>query len=154
MLLEVLNVLGVGEVLELGVLVVVSASVSRTAPGPDRRRRGRNSLLPVVDLVLVLVVAVVAGPGAHVRQGLALALDDVDKLIARDAAVAVLVEQRQDVAHDLVLADEGDLLVRLVHQAVCAQDLVVLPVAVAVEVVKREEGGRIEAGGVVLLWGE
>lgn len=129
--LEVLNVLRVGEVLELGVLVVV--------------------LLPVVDLVLVLVVAVVAGPRPHVGQGLA-GVDEGVPLLAADVAVVVGVEQVQQLVRDLVDAALRDVLVGRVVQAVRLQQLRRVQVAVAVEVVQGEEGGGVEVAGVVFLW--
>lgn len=89
-LLEVLNVLWVREVLELGVFVVV--------------------LFPMVDFVLVLVVAVVAGAGAHVRECLA-ALDKHDKLGAADEAVAVPVDSPYYISDDLLFALVAHILV-------------------------------------------
>ena len=104
-----------------------------------------------MNLVLVFIVAVVAGAGADVGEGLALDLDDVDKLLARDAAVAVGVEQAHELVDDLVLPLLGHEPVGLVHQAVGAQDLARRPDPVVVKVVQGEEGGGVKGGGVVLL---
>jgi hypothetical protein len=148
-LLEVLNVLGVREVFELGVLVMVPRlSV------PIRIRLMAviaDLLLPVMNLVFVLVVPVVPRPRAHVGQRLALGVDKVHKLVAANAPVAVLVEQGQDLAGDLVSSLVRDVLVRVVHESVCPLNFLGLPAAVGVEVVQRKEGGGIEAVGVVFL---
>ena len=147
-LLEVLNVLGVREVFELGVLVVVPGLLICV-----RQMAGIGNLLfPVMNLVFVLVVSVVPRPRAHVGQRLALGLDKVHKLVAADAPVAVLVEQGQDLVGDLGSPLVRDVLVRVVHESVCPLNFLGLPAAVGVEVVQRKEGGGVEAIGVVLLW--
>ena len=131
MLLEVLNVLGVRQVLELGVLAVV--------------------LLPVVDLVLVLVVAVVAGAGTHVGQRLAV-VHELRPLGLADVAVAVGVEEVEQGLEYLIAPALRDGLVGLVVEAVGAEELVALPLAVAVVVVEGEEGAGVPAVQVVLLY--
>lgn len=71
-LLEMLNVLGMRQILELGILVVV--------------------LFPVVNLVLVLVVTVVAGTGAQIRQRLARP-DEVNPFLSANREVAIRVQK-------------------------------------------------------------
>lgn len=90
--LEMLNVLGVGEVLELGVFVVVSSVCQSPAPSmtqPDTV----YSLLPVVDLVLVLIITVVPRTRPHIWEGLAGDFDEMHKLVTADQVVAVGVDQ-------------------------------------------------------------
>lgn len=133
-LLEMLNVLRVRQVLELGVLVVVQ--------------------LPVVNLIFVFVVPVVARAGAEVGQHAMLVVDEDVELVPVDDAVLVVVDEPQHLGDNLLLSLIRDVLVGLVHQPVRALDLGALPLAVRVEVVQRKEGGGVEVGRVVLLWGE
>ena len=64
-----------------------------SVPAPALSQKyGIGLLLPVMDLILVFVVAMVAGSGAHVRQGLAGHLDEMHKLVAANEAVPVGVD--------------------------------------------------------------
>ena len=72
-------------------------------------------------------------------------------LLASQSAFAVEVLLLQG-ALDLVPARLGHVLVRLVHEAVRAQDLLGLPPPVAVVIVQREEGIGVEVGDVVFLF--
>lgn len=130
-LLEVLNVLGVRQVLEARVLIVV--------------------LFPVVNLVLVLVVAVVPRSRAKVRQGAVLVVDEHLELVPVDDFVLVVIDQAQYLAHNLLLALLRHVLIGLIKQAVRPHDLLRLPQPVAVVVVEVEEGGCVEVGRVVFL---
>ena len=93
----------------------------------------------------------VARPGAHIRKRLLLVLDEAHKLVLGDDAVVVVVDQVEDVADDLVSPGLGDVLVGVVHQAICAENLKSFPCAIAVEVVQSEEGGGVEVLDVVFL---
>lgn len=136
------NILGVRQVLLTGVITVEA--------------------LKMVDLVLVLVVAVVAGAEAKVRQAPALGVV-LHPLRARDEACFVRVEESEDVAQgvDLVLlcgrgggGGGGSVGIRGGVEAVEVPDLASVPVAVGIEVVEVEEGERIEVGDVVFFLGE
>lgn len=100
-LLEVLDVLGVDEVFEFRVLVVVPVVVSVGYLPPNHRDTVRicvrvgvrgDVLLPVVNLVLVLVVTVVAGTGAQIRQRLARP-DEVNPFLSANREVAIRVQK-------------------------------------------------------------
>jgi len=130
-LTEVLNIFRVRQVFLAGVLIVV--------------------FLPVVDFVLVLIVAVVAGAVAEVRQREALAnADSVFRV--RDGAAAVCVEELEDSVHSIFLRLGGDGACGLVFQAVGFEDVVARPLVAAVVVVQVEERAGVEGGDVVLLW--
>jgi len=101
-------------------------------------------------LVLILVVPVVAGASAHVRQRLSLG-DEPLKLVLVDASVVVRVEHAQHLLGHLRSPLGRHVLVRLVHQAVRPLYLLGLPVAVGIVVVQGEEGGGVEVANVVLL---
>jgi len=163
MLLEVLDVLWVCQVLELGVLVVVPMAVSlrsayrHTKKKKIERERGgqrereNHLLLPMVNLILVLIIAVMAGPGAHIGKGLALDINKAHELFAADATVTVAINHVENLPRNAIAPLLRHVLVGLVHQAVRALDLVRLPDAVAIEVVQREEGRCVERARVVLL---
>ncbi|RCI11849.1 hypothetical protein L249_7179 [Ophiocordyceps polyrhachis-furcata BCC 54312] len=101
-----------GQVLELGVFVMI--------------------LFPVVDLILVLVVAVVAWAGAHVGQGLALGKEGLP-LGEGDDRVAIGVEHGHDIARHLLLTLARHVLVGRVHQTVGTLHLVDLPDTVGID---------------------
>lgn len=104
-----------------------------------------------MNLVLVLIIAVVSRPRAHIRKRLLLDVDEAHELVLGDDAVVVVVHQVEDVADDLVSPGLGDVLVGIVHQAVCAENLEAFPCAIAIEVVQGEEGGGVEVLDVVFL---
>lgn len=89
-LLEVLNVLGVRQVLQPGILVVVE--------------------LPVVDLILIFVVAMVPGPCTEVRQRATLDHEDLELVLADDA-IPVIVGEPQHFSDYFLLAVLGDLFI-------------------------------------------
>lgn len=130
-LFEMLNVFGVRQVFKTRVLVVV--------------------FLPVVNLILVLVIAVVARPGAKVGQSAVLVVNKDLELVAVDHLVFVVVNQAQDFANNFLLALLRHVLVGLVKKTVRPHDLLGLPLAVAVVIVQLEEGGRVEVGCMVFL---
>jgi hypothetical protein len=80
-----------------------------------------------------------------------LLLDETNELVSLDETVVIGVNQPQDLPDNLVLALLRNMLVGVVHQAVCAEDLLWFPFPVAVEVVEGEEGCGVKLGGVVLL---
>jgi hypothetical protein len=127
---EMLDILGMCQILELGVFVVV--------------------LLPMVNFVLIFVVAVVSRTSSHIRQSLAF-VDEHDKLVARYGTGAIRVKQGQNLPRYLSPTLRRDVLVRVVIEAVGSQNFFRLPFAVAIEVVQQEEGGRIEIAYVVFL---
>lgn len=114
-----LNVLRVGEVLLLDVVAAVV-------------------LFKVVDLVLVLVVAVVAGPEAEVGQAEA-ARGAYRVFGKRNGAGAVGVVEFEHLLHDVVFLLLRDVACGFVEQAVRLLDVVRGPEAVAVVVVEVEE---------------
>lgn len=87
---------------------------------------------------------------AHVGQRLPLGNEALE-LVLVHPSVAVGVEHVHHLARYLGPPLGRDVPVRLVHQAVRALYLLGLPVAVAVVVVQREEGGGVEVADVVLL---
>jgi hypothetical protein len=131
MFAEMLDILRVRQVLLARILIMV--------------------LLPVVDLVLVLVVAVVAGAEAEIGQREA--LGDADGVLCeRDHAVAVGVEELEDFVDGVFLLLGGDVAGRLVFEAVGFEDVVARPLVAAVVVVQVEERAGVEAVDVVFLW--
>jgi hypothetical protein len=128
---EMFNILRVRQVFLARVLVVV--------------------FLPVVNLVLVLIVAVVARSKAEIRQREAFGYAD-SVLCVRDGAAAVCVEELEDFVHGVFFLLRGDVVGRLVFQAVGFEDVVARPLVAAVVVVEVEEGAGVEGGDVVLLW--
>jgi hypothetical protein len=107
--------------------------------------------LPVVDLILVLVVAVVAGSETEVRQREPFGYAD-GVFRVRHGAAAVSVEELEDFVHGVFFLLRGDVVGRLVFQAVGFGDVVARPLVAAVVVVQVEEGAGVEGGDVVLLW--
>jgi hypothetical protein len=130
-LAEVLDILRVRQILLAGILVVV--------------------FLPVVNFVLVLIVAVVAGAVAEIRQFEALG-DTDGVLCVGNGAAAIGVEELEDSVHGIVFRFRGDGAGGLVFQAVGFEDVVARPLVAAVVVVQVEEGAGVEGGDVVLLW--
>ena len=107
--------------------------------------------LPVVDFVLVLIVAVVAGAETEVRQGQA--FGDADGVFGvGDCAAAVGVEEVEDFVDRVVFLARVDGAGRFVEEAVGFGDVVARPLVAAVVVVQVEEGAGVEGGDVVLLW--
>lgn len=153
MLLEVLNILRVVQILDRVVIVVIPGEPNWSATNSrlPRRTGWLHVLLPMVNLVLILVVPVMARPGTHIWEGLVLDVDEVHELIAGDKAVAIAVDQGHDMAAHDGLAVVGNMGIGWVHQTVGTLDLLGVPVAVAVEVVQREEGGGVELVEVVFL---
>lgn len=125
-----LNIFGMRKVLKLGVFIVI--------------------LLPVVDFVLVLVIAVVSRASAHIGQRLPF-VDEHDELVARHVSGAVCIKQGQYLPRYLSSALGRDILIRFVIEAIGPEYLFGLPFAVGIEIVKQEKGGRIEIAYVVLL---
>lgn len=107
-------------------------------------------LLEVVDLVLVLVVAVVAGAQAEVGEPDARRRQP-HPLVAGDAAGLRRIEEVHDGADDLSLAGVGGRGEGFVSQAVEAGDFRGVPVAVGVEVVEGEKGAGVEVGDVMFF---
>lgn len=101
----------------------------------------------------IFVVPVMTGPRPKVRQRTTLMRDEDVKLIPVDHAVLVVVDQAQNLVDNFLLARFGYVLVRLIHEAICAENFAALPLAIAVVIVEREEGGGVEVGRVVLLYG-
>jgi hypothetical protein len=108
-------------------------------------------LVPVVRLVLLLVVAVVARPEPKIRQPHA-AVPRADELVARDARIAVGVEEVEDLPRDGAPLAVVDVRVGVVREAVQALDVRGRPGARRGEVVQGEERGGVEALDAVLLW--
>lgn len=131
MQLKVLDILRVREILLIDIVAVVI-------------------LLPVVDLVLVLVVSVVTGPHAEIRE-----LDVVvifeQEFLESDFAVFVGVEHVEDCLDDHLLLGFADVVGGGVGEAVCAADVGRGPDTGAVVVVQVEESSRVVAGDVVFL---
>lgn len=111
-----------------------------------------DSLLPMMNLVLVLIVAVVSRPRTHIRKCFLLDVDEAYELVLGDDTVAVVVDQVEDVADDLIPSLLRNMLVGVVHKAVCAQNFETFPCAIAVEVVQSEEGGGVEVLDVMFLY--
>lgn len=105
----------------------------------------------MMNLVLVLVIAVVSRPSAHIRQRLPLA-QHAGKLLPLDRPVPILVQKRRQLIDYLPTALLRNALVRLIEEAIGGQHLLRLPDAVAVEVVEREEGRGVPLIEVVLLY--
>lgn len=129
---EMLDVLGVDEILLLGVLVVV--------------------LLEVVDLVLVFVIAVVSRTISQVWQ-----LDSAGRahgiLGEGHGTAVVLVEQLDHAVYRGLSLRLRDVGVGFVEEAVRLHQLVGGPFVAAVVVVDVEEGAGVEGGDVVFLCG-
>lgn len=107
--------------------------------------------LPVVDFVLVLIIAVVAGAETEVGQGEA--FGDADGVFGvGDCAAAVGVEEFEDFGYGGVFLGRGDGARGFVEQAVGFGDVVARPLVAAVVVVEVEEGAGVEGGDVMLLW--
>lgn len=132
MLAEMLDVLRMRQILQPGILIMIQ--------------------LPVMDLILVLVVAVVSRARPQIRQGPALVRNKDLELVAIDHPILVIIDQAQNLGNNLLLALLADVLVGVVHEPVGAQDLGRFPLPVRVVVVQREEGGGVEVGDVVLPW--
>ena len=130
-LAEVLDILRVGQIFLASVLVVV--------------------FLPVVDFVLVLIVAVVAGAVAKVRQRETLG-DTDGVLCVRYSAAAIRIEELEDSVHGIFFRFGGDGAGGLVFQAVGFEDVVARPLVAAIVVVQVKEGAGVEGSDVVLLW--
>jgi hypothetical protein len=90
---------------------------------------------------------------ADVRQRLAVDIDEMRELLSADGAVLVAVDKSEDFTHNLVSSFLRHVRVRLVKQSVRPQDLLRLPPAISIIVVEDEEGGCVEVGRVVLLYG-
>lgn len=131
MQLEMLNVLWMRKILLLDIIA-------------------RVVLFPVMNLVLVLVVAVVSRPHAEIRQFNVLGVFGLE-FGERDFAVLVHVEHVEDGLYDHLFLGFADAGRGGVGEAVGAADVGRGPYACAVVVVEVEEGGCVEAGDVVLL---
>jgi hypothetical protein len=107
--------------------------------------------LPVVDLVLVLIVAVMAGSKTKIRQREPFGYADGIFCVG-DGAAAICIEELEDFVHGVFFLLRGDVVGRLVFQAVGFGDVVARPLVAAVVVVEVEEGAGVEGGDVVLLW--
>lgn len=105
----------------------------------------------MVDLVLVLVVAVMAGARAQVRQRLAVLDKALAPLGPADAAVAAFVKEGQNRRCYGCALLGCQVVVGRVVEAVGAFDLGRRPEAVAVKVVQGEEGVAVKVGNVVFL---
>lgn len=103
-------------------------------------------------LVLVFVVPMVSRPRADVGQCLLLGVDETHKLVATHEPIVIIVYHPQDQFDDSVPPLGRDVLVGLVHQTICPEDLLRLPVPVGIEVVQCEERSGIESIGVVFFW--
>jgi hypothetical protein len=130
-LAEVLDILRVRQVFLASVFVVV--------------------LLPVVDFVLVLIVAVVARAVAEIGE--LEALGDTNRVLCvGNGAAAIRVEELEHSVHGIFFRFRGDGAGGLVFQAVGFEDVVARPLVAAVVVVQVEEGAGVEGGDMVLLW--
>lgn len=127
---EMLYILGMRQVLLLCILAVV--------------------FLEMVYLILVLIVAVMAGPKPEVGQLRAFGVPYCELGVA-DRAGTVCIEDLKNAPDDIVFLGLCDLLRALVEQAVCAEDIVRRPLICAVKVVKGEEHACVEVADMMLL---
>jgi hypothetical protein len=107
-------------------------------------------LLPMVNLILVLVIAVVSRSHAKVRE-LDMLRVALHELCYGNLAVLVDIEHVEDGLHDGLFLALGYRGCRGIGQSVRAPDVGCCPDAGAIVVVEREEGRRVVPGDVVLL---
>lgn len=133
MLRKMLNILGMDQILLLNII-------------------SRMILLPMMDLILVLIVAMVSGAHAKIRQAQAVVVPRRDELVFCNGARFVGVEHGQHRLDDALFAEVGDVRRGGVEEAVGALDVVGHPEARGVVVVEREKGLWVEGRYVVLLY--
>ena len=107
-------------------------------------------LLPMMDFILVLIVSMMPRPHAKVRKF------DIFRVLLEvfgeaDAAVFVDVEHVEDGLDNHLFFSLGYAGGGGVGETVGSADVDACPEAGAVVIVQVEEGGRVEAGDVVLL---
>jgi hypothetical protein len=131
MLSEVLDILRVGQVLFLDVIPAVV-------------------FLPVMNLVLVLIISMVSGAKAKVRQ--LNAIGSARKpFMERDDAVVVGIVELENGLDSIVLLVFGDGGGGGIGEAVGAPDVILGPDARRVVVVQGEEDAGVESGDMMLF---
>jgi hypothetical protein len=105
-----------------------------------------------MNLILILVVAVMAGPRPKIRQLLP-PRHKRKPLLPAHQPVAVPVQEAHELVDRARLVHVVDGGAGLVLVAVRRVQLVEVPVPAVVEVVQLEEGPRVEVGDVMLFCG-
>jgi hypothetical protein len=103
-------------------------------------------------LILILIIPMMTRPHPKIRQPPP-PRHKRKPLRPRHEAIAVAIQQTDDLVDRAVLVRPVDRRRRLVLEPVCAVQLVEVPLAVVVEVVKLEEGPGVEVRDVMLFCG-
>lgn len=114
------------------------------------RNGTQDSLLPMMNLVLILIIPMVPRAHPKIRQCAAPAHKD-KPLVPRHQPVPIPVQQLDDLLHRPVLVRRVDVVRAVVLEAVRRVQLIKVPVPAVVEVVQLEEGPRVEVRDVVLF---
>jgi hypothetical protein len=124
MLLKMLNILRMNQILFFRILIMI--------------------LLPMMDLILILVVAVMSRSPAEIWEFDPLRASD-GEFGEGNCARPVSVEEFDDFVDGFVFFLVGDVVGGFVSEAVEVVDVVVGPFVAVVEVVEGEEGAGVEA---------